>query len=68
MTEGHEHAPTHPARGDAAAAEVQPAFTDTEVRAFRESDVSAGRAIVILMQGIFLIGLVLYLIVAWSVT
>lgn len=60
MTDGHDHAP-------AQHADAPPPFTAAEVTAFRNADVSAGRAIVVLMQGIFLIGLFLYLIVAWSV-
>jgi hypothetical protein len=56
MTHGTEHA--------AAEHGGQPYFSDAEWNLLRESDVSAARAIVILMQGIFVIGLVLYLIVA----
>jgi hypothetical protein len=52
---GHAYAPAHPD------------FTPEEWDSFRASDKTAATYIVILMQGIFAIGLVLYLIVLWSV-
>ncbi len=38
-------------------------FSDAEWQSFRQSDMAAGRNIVILMAGIFSIGVVLYAIV-----
>jgi hypothetical protein len=43
-------------------------FTPQEWDEFRAADKTAAAYIVILMQGIFIVGLVLYLIVLWSVT
>jgi hypothetical protein len=42
-------------------------FTEAEWRDFHESDKGAGAAIIILMSGIFTIGLVLYSIVTYTV-
>ncbi len=42
-------------------------FTPGEWQSFRTADKIAASYIVVLMQGIFAIGLVLYLIVLWSV-
>jgi len=44
-----------------------PHFSETEVRFFHADDAKAAAAIVCLMAGIFSVGVVLYLIVAWSV-
>jgi hypothetical protein len=46
----HEPAPTKP-------------FSDAEWQSFRRSDMAAGRNIVVLMAGIFTIGVILYAIV-----
>ncbi len=54
---------THDVAHDDAAA----AFSDSEWQSLRTEDLSAARAVVILMLSIFLIGVVLYTIVAWSV-
>jgi hypothetical protein len=43
-------------------------FSEAEWQALRREDLAGGTAVVTLMAAIFLIGLVLYLIVAWSVT
>jgi hypothetical protein len=72
MTHGDPHAPSEhvPAgapHGHAPAAGEQTYFPPEEWRAFRESDKTAAAYIVVLMQGIFIVGLVLYLIVLWSV-
>ncbi len=53
---GHAHGP------------AQEHFTPEEWQSFRDADKLAGAYIVVLMQGIFAIGLVLYLIVLWSVS
>jgi hypothetical protein len=42
-------------------------FPADEWQSFRDADKTAGAYIVVLMQGIFVIGLILYLIVLWSV-
>jgi hypothetical protein len=74
---GHAPAPGHGpseqitadpghAHGHGPAAE-QAHFSDQEWQEFRDSDKTAGAYIVVLMQGIFVVGLVLYLIVLWSV-
>jgi hypothetical protein len=38
-------------------------FTDAEWQSFRQSDMAAGRNIVVLMTGIFVIGVILYSII-----
>jgi hypothetical protein len=43
-------------------------FSDTELRALHSEDVNGGKAIVLLMASIFVIGLVLYIFVAWWVS
>jgi hypothetical protein len=50
----HAHAPLNP-------------FNAEEVAYLRAQDYSAGKAIVVLMCGIFFSGIVIYSIVAWSV-
>jgi hypothetical protein len=72
------HAP-EPAPAPAATHETAPAaahshetgeqthFSPEEWQEFRDADKMAGAYIVVLMQGIFMVGLVLYLIVLWSV-
>jgi hypothetical protein len=42
-------------------------FTATEIEAFRRADFAAGRNVVCLMLGIFLIGIALYLCVDYFV-
>ncbi len=44
-----------------------PHFSENEVHFFHADDAKAAGAIVVLMAGIFTVGVVLYLIVAWSV-
>ena len=44
-----------------------PHFSENEVRFFHADDSKAAAAIVVLMAGIFTVGVVLYLVVAWSV-
>jgi hypothetical protein len=51
----------------APAAGGQTYFPPDVWQSFRDADKTAGAYIVVLMQGIFLIGLILYLIVLWSV-
>jgi len=43
-------------------------FSDTDLRQLHAEDVAGGRAIVILMGSIFVVGLVLYSFVAWWVS
>ncbi len=64
-----EHITADPghAHGHAPAAGEQTYFPPQEWQEFRDSDKTAGAYIVVLMQGIFVVGLVLYLIVLWSV-
>jgi hypothetical protein len=38
-------------------------FSDAEWQSFRQSDMAAGRNIIILMTGIFVIGVILYAII-----
>jgi hypothetical protein len=38
-------------------------FSDAEWQSFRQSDMAAGRNIVVLMTGIFVIGVILYAII-----
>jgi hypothetical protein len=42
-------------------------FTETDIDHFHTEDRAAGKAVVSLMVGIFLVGVVLYSIVAWAV-
>jgi hypothetical protein len=56
MSDTHDH-------GSAAASP----FSDTDLAHFHEADVSAARMVIMLMTGIFFIGLCLYLFVAYSV-
>jgi hypothetical protein len=69
MNHGSEHSPIEHAiqAGHPAAGTTQPYFSDAEWQTLRKEDISAATAIVILMQSIFAIGLVMYIIVAWSV-
>ena len=65
---GAEHSIAHPAaHAHAPAAGEQTYFPPAEWQEFRDADKTAGAYIVVLMQGIFMVGLVLYLIVLWSV-
>src|SRR5690606_33799857 len=41
-----------------------PPFTETEVEGFQTADSTAGKAIVMLMTGVFSVGVVLYTIIA----
>ena len=43
-------------------------FNDADVQQFHTEDLAAGKAVVSLMVGIFVVGVVLYSIVAWAVT
>ena len=52
---GHGHAP------------AAPSFTDAEWDQLRGEDYAAGKAVVILMLGIFSIGVILYACVAFTV-
>jgi hypothetical protein len=61
-----EHVTADPAHAPAAGEQTY--FSPAEWREYRESDKTAAAYIVVLMQGIFMVGLVLYLIVLWSVT
>jgi len=62
-----ENPPTSAPEHAHAPATGSPAFSPTEVVAFRDDDIAAGRHIVQLMVGIFLIGIVIYLIVDYAV-
>ncbi len=42
-------------------------FTPEEKKEFQKDDIFAGQAVVVLMTAIFLVGVVLYTVVAWSV-
>ena len=42
-------------------------YSDAEIETFRAEDYAAGKAVVILMLGIFTTGVVLYSIVAYTV-
>jgi hypothetical protein len=67
MTEP-EHRPHLPAYDDPAAAVEDPAkapkFSADEIQEFRNADRYAGAAIVLLMAGVFTVGLVMYIAVA----
>jgi hypothetical protein len=54
MTESHGHAAANP-------------FTDGDIQHLHAEDLAAARAVVCLMVGIFVVGVVLYSIVAWAV-
>jgi hypothetical protein len=43
-------------------------FSETELHTLHSEDVASGKAIVVLMAGIFIVGLVLYTFVAWWVS
>ena len=53
--------PTHDS-----SAPAEQLFPEREWRAFREADKEAAKRIVILMTGIFVVGIVLYTIVAYT--
>jgi hypothetical protein len=63
---GHDLPPSHTAQGlhSPTGAVI---FTPTEIEVFRRDDRSAAASIVGLMAGIFTIGLIGYLCVAWWV-
>ena len=42
-------------------------FTSAEKKEFEKDDIFAGQEVVVLMSAIFLMGVVLYTVVAWSV-
>lgn len=46
---------------------AQPPFTQAEMDEFQKSDIAAGAVVILLMTGIFSVGLVLYTIVAFIV-
>ena len=58
-----EHHGSHEAHGHGA---VALPFSDADIVGFRKEDVLAGKMIVGLMTGIFLIGCVLYVLVAMT--
>jgi len=64
MSEPIDHAPASDSYGHAAA---QSPFSDAQWDYLRAEDYSAGRAVVVLMLGIFSIGVFLYAAVAFSV-
>jgi hypothetical protein len=55
------HGETHHGTTEHAATTLH--FTDSEWQSFRKSDMAAGRNIVVLMAGIFVIGVLLYSII-----
>ena len=57
------HVSEHPVHHAAEAS----AFTETEIAAFQKDDYAAGKAVVMLMLGIFGTGVMIYSIVAYSV-
>jgi hypothetical protein len=59
---------THGANGHSGGAATQTHFSDGEWQSLRTEDLSGAKAVVGLMMGIFIIGLVLYLFVAWWVS
>ena len=63
MEHGSEHITAH---GPAHSPTGGP-FTEVELAAMHAQDVAAARAVVVLMCSIFLIGVILYTIVAWTV-
>ncbi|MHB1425264.1 MAG: hypothetical protein ACYC3I_19010 [Gemmataceae bacterium] len=66
MNEGHEHG-SHSRDITISGGPGQPPlhFTPEEWQGFRNSDMGAGRSVVLLMGGIFTVGLVLYSVVAY---
>lgn len=66
MTQPGEPAPG-PAEAHALHAPAPLPFSGTEWQDFRKTDKAAGAYIVGLMAGIFVVGVLLYLIVLWSV-
>jgi len=58
----HEEAHAH----GSSTTSTGPVFSPEEVASLRASDVGAARSVVLLMCGVFTIGLCLYLVVAWS--
>jgi hypothetical protein len=69
MTHGDAHTPSEHVTAPPGhhGTDEQPYFPADEWQSFRDADKTAAAYIVALMQGIFVIGLVLYLIVLWSV-
>jgi hypothetical protein len=66
MSEAHgssQHATTVPSGGTASLP-----FSEQEWQRLRSEDLQGGKAIILLMGSIFIIGLVLYLFVAWWVS
>ena len=59
---------THGANGHGSGPATQTHFSDGEWQDLRTEDLSGAKAVVGLMMGIFIIGLVLYLFVAWWVS
>ncbi len=69
MNHDDPHAPSeHAAAHHDAPSGEQTYFPPHEWQSFRDADKTAAAYIVVLMQGIFLVGVVLYLIVLWSVS
>ena len=73
MTQSDPHAPSEHVTADASHAHApaggdQAYFPPEQWHDFREADKTAASYIVVLMQGIFIVGLFLYLVVLWSVT
>jgi len=62
-----EHAPEHGTAPAAAPAASQPDFTPQELESLHQSDRMAASAVVGLLTCIFSTGVVLYLLVLWSV-
>ena len=71
-----EHVTAHPpaasshaitAHGSGAATAGEVAFSDAEIEMLHRQDVAAGRAVVILMCSIFLIGVFIYSFVAIAI-
>ncbi len=70
MSQNDPHTPSDHTTADAPHAPAvgeQTYFPPEQWRDFREADRTAAAYIVVLMQGIFIVGLFLYLVVLWSV-
>jgi hypothetical protein len=66
MNESHEHDnPSHDVSIPGGPGKPPLHFTPEEWQGFRNSDKGAGRSVVLLMGGIFCVGLVLYSVVAY---
>lgn len=63
----HEHAPAAYPHGTVVAATTAGPFSAAEIDSLHKQDIAAGRAVVVLMCTIFLLGVFIYSIVAFTV-